>query len=350
MATFRSSQKKGVTVHKEEDVLITCKGAPILIGKRDERGRYRIPLVQERGQWLPRHPTPKTGAILREANNVYNLPSIEQAIKWIHAIFGFPAKSTWIKAIKAENYIGWPLLNIKNVTKYYPETVETPKGHLNQTRKQFHSIKPTLLPLEFSDATTLRGKKQRDVFTKVYDVRENIFSDQTGKFLKKSQRGNKYLMVMVEIDSNAILVEPLKIINHSELTQAYHVLVMQLKTAGIVPRKYVLDNEVLEAMKEVIRDKHKMEMELVPPGCHHRNAAEVAIHNYKAHFLSILAGVAEDFPVNLWDRLLPQTEITLNLLRQLNATPTVSVYSHFSGPFDYNKTPLAPMGCAAQIN
>ena len=49
--------KKGVTVHKEEDVLITCKGAPILIGERDERGRYRIPLVQERGQWAPQNPT-----------------------------------------------------------------------------------------------------------------------------------------------------------------------------------------------------------------------------------------------------------------------------------------------------
>ena len=37
--------KDGVTVHKEEDVLITCKGSLILIGVRDERGRHRIPLV-----------------------------------------------------------------------------------------------------------------------------------------------------------------------------------------------------------------------------------------------------------------------------------------------------------------
>ncbi len=29
----------GVTVHKETDVLITCKGEPILIGVRDEQGR-----------------------------------------------------------------------------------------------------------------------------------------------------------------------------------------------------------------------------------------------------------------------------------------------------------------------
>ena len=38
--------KEGVTVYKEEDVLITCKGKAILIGKQDEQGRYRIPLVQ----------------------------------------------------------------------------------------------------------------------------------------------------------------------------------------------------------------------------------------------------------------------------------------------------------------
>ena len=41
--------KDGVTVHKEQDVLIMCNGTPILIGVRDERGRYRIPLVQRRG-------------------------------------------------------------------------------------------------------------------------------------------------------------------------------------------------------------------------------------------------------------------------------------------------------------
>ena len=120
--------------------------------------------------------------------------------------------------------------------------------------------------------------------------------------------------------------------------------------AGIVPRKHVLDKEVSSAMTDIIRDKYKMEMELVPPGCHQHNAAEVAIRNFKAHFLSVLAGVAYDFPLTLWDRLLPQTEITLNFLRQSNATPTVSAHAHFSGPFDYNKMPLTPMGCAAQIH
>ena len=42
--------KDDVTVHKEHDVLITCKGTPILIGIRDAHGRYRIPLIQQKGQ------------------------------------------------------------------------------------------------------------------------------------------------------------------------------------------------------------------------------------------------------------------------------------------------------------
>jgi hypothetical protein len=49
--------KNGVTVHKETDVLITCKGKPILIGVRDKQGRYQIPLIQRRGQWQPQGPS-----------------------------------------------------------------------------------------------------------------------------------------------------------------------------------------------------------------------------------------------------------------------------------------------------
>jgi hypothetical protein len=127
-------------------------------------------------------------------------------------------------------------------------------------------------------------------------------------------------------------------------------LLLQLTRAGIFPKKHVLDNKVSENMKNHICDTCKMNMELVPPGCHRQNVAKLAICNFKAHFLSVLAGVANDFPQHLWDRLLPQTEITLNLIWQSNATPTVSAYAHLSGPFEYNKMLLAPMGCEAQIH
>ena len=49
---------------------------------------------------------------------------------------------------------------------------------LKPNEKNVRSTKPALLPLEISDETTLRGKKQRDVFTKVYlyDVRVKKFA------------------------------------------------------------------------------------------------------------------------------------------------------------------------------
>ncbi len=265
--------KTGVTVHKETDVLIRCKGAPLLIGVRDKHGRYCIPLIQKRGQWQPRTPSKKARHPLEKANSVYHLPSTEQGIKWMHAVCRYPVKSTWLKAIAEGNFIGWPLLNVQNVKKYYPETTETPKVHMNQTRKNVRLTKV----FETSNGTPLKGKKFRDIGIHVYNVRETIFLDQTGKFPKRSQRGYKYIMVMVKIDSNAILVEPMKSRKDEEMIQAYDALLARLRQAGSTPQKHVLDNEVSDNMKHHIQVTCKLIMELVPPECHRRNAAEVAI-------------------------------------------------------------------------
>ena len=59
-------------------------------------------------------------------------------------------------------------------------------------------------------------------------------------------------MVMVMVDSNAILIKPINSRNDAKLTRAYHTLMFRLKWAVIVPKKYDLNNEVSEAMKIVI--------------------------------------------------------------------------------------------------
>ncbi len=66
----------------------------------------------KRGQWQPRTPSKKDQHALEKANSVYDLPSTEQGIKWMHEVCGYPVKSTWLKAIAAGNFIGWPLLNV----------------------------------------------------------------------------------------------------------------------------------------------------------------------------------------------------------------------------------------------
>ena len=111
-------------------------------------------------------------------------------------------------------------------------------------------------------------------------------------------------------------------------------MILRLRRSGIIPKKHILDNEVLEALKTIIQDEYKMQMELVPPSTQHSNISEVAIRNFKAHFLSVLAGTAQYFRPSLWDRLLPQAEITINILRQSNETPNVSAYTHLSGTLD----------------
>ncbi len=98
--------KEGINVFKEEDVRITCKGEPIHIGIRDNQGQYQILLMQQRGYWQPRCPSKQAQKALQQANSVYNLPSTKHAIKWMHAVCGYPVKLTWLKAIKAGNYVG----------------------------------------------------------------------------------------------------------------------------------------------------------------------------------------------------------------------------------------------------
>ena len=57
--------------------------------------------------------------------NVYELPSIEPSISYLHGATGFPTKLNWLKAIRNGSYLSWPLVNVKNVNKFFPESEET---------------------------------------------------------------------------------------------------------------------------------------------------------------------------------------------------------------------------------
>ena len=107
----------------------------------------------------------------------------------------------------------------------------------------------------------------------------------------------------------------------------------------------ILDNEAGAEYKQAIKKKWNANYQLIPTNTHLINTAERAIRTFKAHFFSILTGVAPDFSRNLWDLLLPQTELTLNLLRQATLDPTRSAWSYFHGPFNYDAAPISPLSC-----
>ena len=139
------------------------------------------------------------------------------------------------------------------------------------------------------------------------EMHQKLYSDQTGRFPVTSYRGMQYIMVMYDLDSNAVLVEPLRNKTSGEMVAAYQLLVDRLTSAGFEPKMHILDNEISAGYKEAIR-KNKMKYQLVPPNDHRRNAAEKAIQVFKDHFIAVLCGTDIEFPLRLRSRLLPQAE------------------------------------------
>ena len=67
--------------------------------------------------------------------NMYTLPLIKQAIRYLHAAVGFPMKDSWIKAIKNGNYVTWPGLTVETVNRHFLESVETQQGNMKKNVK-----------------------------------------------------------------------------------------------------------------------------------------------------------------------------------------------------------------------
>ena len=63
---------------------------------------------------------------------------------------------------------------------------------------------------------------------------------------------------------------------------------------------HILDKKFSTAYKLKIEEKWKSTFQLVPSDMHRRNAAEQMIQTFKAHFISILAGVSITLPNFLW--------------------------------------------------
>jgi hypothetical protein len=168
--------------------------------------------------------------------------------------------------------------------------------------------------------------------------------DLTGKFPVRSSKGKSYVMVCYVYDCNHVKVVPIKSRSASEWVKAYDHIHQELTAKGSKPKLQTLDNEASAALKQFF-PSNDVEYQLVTPHCHRRNAAERAIRNFKEHFVEGLSSVDTKFLLHLWDRLLPQAEITLNPLRTSRLHPRLSAAAHFHGLVDYNKTSFAPPGC-----
>ena len=105
---------------------------------------------------------------------------------------------------------------------------------------------------------------------------------------------------------------------------AYNSIMQHVKATNMLVKLKILDNEASKEYKIIIKYQWKIKYQLLPSHIHRQNSSKRAIQTFRAHFLSILTGVANDLLRRHWDQLLPQSELNLNLLRKGIVQPDIS--------------------------
>jgi hypothetical protein len=160
--------------------------------------------------------------------------------------------------------------------------------------------------------------------------------------------GSVCFFVLYHYESNAILATPIAGLDDVSIFNAYKKYFEDLTAKGFKPKLNVRDNQATRHIKKFLTENN-CKLQIVKPHNHHVNAAKRAIQTFKGAFIAALATTDSDFPLKLWDRLTPQVEDTLNMLRTSRVDPSKSAYKILNGPYNWNRYPLAPLGCKAVV-
>jgi hypothetical protein len=162
-------------------------------------------------------------------------------------------------------------LNEHNVENYLSKSTSTAKGHLSQQRQNARTTKIKDAQLLDSDNDQNHGIKTQFVYAATIDAGQ-IYTDQTGIFPVVSSKGNKYIMIVYDYDSNATLEQPLKDRTAPELLKGFQFMEQELMARGLKPKLMKLDNEASNLLKDYLHQQ-EITFQLVPPYIHRRNSA-----------------------------------------------------------------------------
>jgi hypothetical protein len=277
-----------------------------------------------------------------QCNHAHGNNNQKDLINYLHAACFSPVKSTWITAIKNRNFLSWPGLTEHAEEKYLSKSTATTKGHLNQQRQNARTTQIKSVNPSNQESDIDHGINTQFVYAATIDAGQ-IYTDQMGRFLVVSRKGNKYIMILYDYDSNAILAQPIKDRTAPELLKAFQIMEQILVARGLQPKLMKLDNEASKLLKTYLHQQD-ITFQLVPPYSQRRNSAERAIRSFKDHLIAGMCTTDKSFPMHLWQRLLLQAVITLNMLRTSRINPKLSASTHIFGQYDFNRAPMAPPG------
>jgi hypothetical protein len=339
---------KAVFTHSK--VTITRNDLVMLTGTRSSatNGLWTLDPLDPTSPAAPAHPI--NGSVNAMFHTTLAHDTIANRIAFYHAILFPPSLSTWCQAIDAGHFPSWPGLTSSAVRKYPPQSIPMHQGHLDQVRANIQSTHPpassrqqptiddyvddTAPPLEDNTRT-------RIIYADCHCTTSMVYTDPTEKFLVPNVSGNQYILIVYEYDSNYIHAEPMIDRTGPSINAAYQRSIAFLQSRGLKPLLQRLDNEATSALQDFLVASD-IDFQLAPPHVHRRKAAERAIRTFKNHFIAGLCSTNLAFPLSLWDKLLPQCLVTLNLLRRSHINPSiirssshqrlVRFQSHSTGP------------------
>ncbi|GAX09321.1 hypothetical protein FisN_6Lu323 [Fistulifera solaris] len=269
-------------------------------------------------------------------------------VAFAHAALFSPALSTLNVALQRDLLPHFPGLSCDALCQHPPLSVATAKGHMDQIRKNLRSTKRrgilSFAKPPINKAATLDdafpppasdAELSHHCFAGIIQPTGQKYSDQTGRFPALSSTGNNYLFVMYDYDSNCIFAEPIASRKAFDILAAFKTVHTTLCRAGLKPRLHRLDNECDISLKEFMGDAN-IDFQLTPTHVHRCNAAECAIHTFQNHFIAGLCSTDRNFPLHLWDQLVPQALLTLNLLCASRINPKLLAYAQVYGAFNFD--------------
>jgi hypothetical protein len=149
-------------------------------------------------------------------------------------------------------------------------------GHVQGQCQEVQSTRPINAPgatndanplgiaVPVNDTTPTAHIVAHDVLIRVIELKDTMYTDQTGHFPFISSLGNRYIMILHHVDSNSSWSKALKNYSKGKLILARHRALAQMTQCGIVPRHQILDNQASFAHKTKI-ELTRMTCKLVLP-------------------------------------------------------------------------------------
>ncbi len=111
-----------------------------------------------------------------------------------------------------------------------------------------------------------------------------------------------------------ILASPIPGLDNASILTTYTKNFEYLASKGYKPQINVMDNQATKVIKAYLTPQ-QVSLQLVELHNHHVNAVERAIQTFKNWFIGALGTTDANFPIQLWDKLAPQVQDSINLLR-----------------------------------